>query len=141
MRTVIAPLHREVEQQLLALDRKRGEIARLYIRRLALEPYKGHGLTRGVFVSAQCRAVYFDLGSRPKDLFGEVRELRRGNQDLSEGPRYRVVYRLLEARRSEIRVVQVLGVGRAHAQPGELDVYVAAAGLLGRLVRNEGRMK
>ena len=38
MRTLIAPLDPGVESQLRGLDRKRAEIARRYIRRLALEP-------------------------------------------------------------------------------------------------------
>ena len=44
MRTVIAPLHPGVESQLRAVDRKRAQIARRYIRRLTLEPYLGYPL-------------------------------------------------------------------------------------------------
>lgn len=133
MRTVIAPLHPEVDAQLGALDAKRGAIARRYVARLALEPYLGHRLTRGVLASEECRAVYFDRSSRPDDLFGGSRPARRGSEDPSAGPAYRVVYRLLEARRTGVRVVQVLGVGRAHVIPGETDIYTAAAQLLERL--------
>jgi hypothetical protein len=43
------------------------------------------------------------------------------------------VYRLLEAGRVEVRVVQVLAVGRAHVGSGQEDVYVAAARTLARL--------
>ena len=42
MRTLIAPLDPGVESQLRGLDRKRAEIARRYIRRLALEPHLGY---------------------------------------------------------------------------------------------------
>jgi hypothetical protein len=41
VRTIIAPLHPEVEAELPALDRKRADIARRYIRRLRLEPDLG----------------------------------------------------------------------------------------------------
>ena len=47
MRTLIAPLDPGVESQLRGLDRKRAEIARRYIRRLALEPHLGYRLARG----------------------------------------------------------------------------------------------
>ncbi len=135
MRTVIAPLHQEVDAQLRALDAKRAVIARRYVARLALEPYLGHRLARGVLRSEECRAVYFDRDSRPDDLFGGGRPGRRGDEDASAGPAYRVVYRLLEARRTGVRVVQVLGIGRAHVKPGETDIYTAATRLLQRLNR------
>jgi hypothetical protein len=41
----------------------------------------------------------------------------------------------LEARRTGVRVVQVLGVGRGHVAPGQDDVYTAAAELLQALNR------
>ena len=130
MRTVIAALHPRVQGQLIALDAKRAAVARQYVARLAIEPYLGHRLDRGLLGSAQCRAVYFDRDSRPGDLFGATRQTRRGDADPWSGPAYRVVYRLLEARRTGVRVVQVLAVGRAHASAGSEDVYVAAAQLL-----------
>jgi hypothetical protein len=134
VRTALAGLEPEVQTQLAALDGRRAEVARRYIARLRLEPYLGHRLTRGLLASEECRAVYFDRDSRPDDLFGgEPVARRRGDQDPSAGPRYRVVYRLLEARRSDVRVVQVLGVGLAHVNAGEQDVYVRAAQLLERL--------
>jgi hypothetical protein len=133
VRTVIAALHEEVEAQFEALDAKRAGIARRYVARLAIEPFLGHRLTRGVLASEECRAVYFDRNSRPDDIFGESRASRRGSEDRSTGPAYRVVYRLLEARRSGVRVVQVLGAGRAHVAPGEQDIYTVAARLLERL--------
>jgi hypothetical protein len=134
VRTVIARLEPEVERQLDALDKRLAGIARRYIARLRLEPYLGHRLTRGLLASQQCRAVYFDRQSRPDDLFGnEGVRRRRGDEDLAAGPAWRVVYRLLEARRSDVRVVQVLAVGRAHVEPGQQDVYAAATRLLRRL--------
>jgi hypothetical protein len=135
VRTVIAALHPRVQGQLIALDAKRAAVARRYVARLAIEPYLGHRLDRGLLGSAQCRAGYFDRDSRPDDLFGAVRQTRQGSDDLSAGPAYRVVYRLLEARRTGVRVVQVLAVGRAHVSPNQEDVYIAAAQLLRALNR------
>jgi hypothetical protein len=43
------------------------------------------------------------------------------------------VYRLLDAPRAGVRVVQVFGVGRAHVEPGDDDIYTAAVRLLNRL--------
>jgi hypothetical protein len=134
VRTVIAPLPREVEAQLAALDRRLAEIARRYIRRLALEPQLGHPLARGYLGSRSVRAVYFDRTSDPDDLFGARRGSRRaGNEDPCEGPRWRVVYRAAETRDGELRVIVVLGVGVAHPEPGEESIYVAAERLLRRL--------
>ena len=114
MRTVIAPLPREVEAQLEALDARLAGIARRYIRRLALEPQLGHPVRRGLLGSVEARAVYFDRDSQPDDLFGARRPPRRsGDQDLAAGPRWRVVYVLLEARRAEL----ALAVGRACTAP------------------------
>jgi hypothetical protein len=125
---VIAPLDSEVEQQLHALDRRRAQIARRYIRRLTLEPELGHGLTRALLATADCRAVCSDRSSRPDDLFGATRvAVRAGNEDPAADPAYRVVYRVLEARRTGVRVVQVLGVGRGHVAPGEESIYDTAA--------------
>lgn len=135
MRTVIAALNPRVQGQLIALDAKRAAVARRYVARLALEPYLGHLLDRGLLGSAQCRAVYFDRDSRPEDLFGACRQTRRGDANPWSGPSYRVVYRLLEARRTGVRVVQVLAVGRAHVSPDQEDVYIAAAQLLRALNR------
>ena len=72
MRTLIAPLDPGVESQLRGLDRKRAEIARRYIRRLALEPHLGYRLARGRLASEQCRAVRFDHDHRPEELFGRA---------------------------------------------------------------------
>jgi len=78
--------------------------------------------------------VYFDRDSRPDDLFGSRRPpRRRGDDDESAGPQWRVVYRLLEAPRADVRVVQVLAIGRAHVEPGQEDVYTAATRMLDRL--------
>jgi hypothetical protein len=134
VRTVIARLEPEVGRQLDELDKRLAGIARRYVARLRLEPFLGHRLTRGLLASQQCRAVYFDRHSRPDDLFGSAAvRRRRGDEDLAAGPAWRVVYRLLEARRSDVRVVQVLAVGRAHVEPGQEDVYAAATRLLRRL--------
>jgi hypothetical protein len=134
VQTVIAPQEPEVRQQLDALSPRLREIAHRYIARLRLEPLLGHRLTRGLLASQDCRAVYFDRDSRPDDLFGARRPpRRRGDEDPSAGPQWRIVYRLLEAVRADVRVVQVLAVGQAHVEPGDEDVYAAATRLLGRL--------
>ena len=83
MRTVIAPLHPEVQEELRALDRRRAQIARRYIRRLALEPYLGARVERGLLAEYGCRRIRFDRHDRPDDLFGARRpSKRRGDQDL-----------------------------------------------------------
>jgi hypothetical protein len=134
VRTVIAPLPWEVEAQLAAIDARLAGIARRYIRRLALEPRLGHPLARGYLASRGVRAVYFDRASNPDDLFGARRgERRSGDQDPSDGPRWRVVYRAAETRDGELRVIVVLGVGVAHPEPGEESIYVAAERLLRRM--------
>jgi hypothetical protein len=134
VRTVIAPLPREVEAQIDALDRRLAGIARRYIRRLALEPQLGHPLTRGHLASRGVRAVYFERASRPDDLFGARRgQRRRGDQDVCDGPRWRAVYRVAETRDGQLRVIVVLGVGVAHPKPGEESIYAAAERLLRRL--------
>ena len=134
MQTVIAPHEHEVREQLEALPAKLCVIAQRYIERLRFEPYLGHRLGRWLLRSHECRAVYFDRDSRPDDLFGSRRPpRRRGDEDSSAGPQWRIVYRLLEAPRADVRVVQVLAVGRAHVEPGQEDVYAAAERTLGRL--------
>jgi hypothetical protein len=138
VRTVIAPLPREVEAQLEALDARLAGIARRYIRRLALEPQLGHPLTRGYLASRGVRAVYFDRSSDPDDLFGRRRPRpRAGGQDLAVGPRWRVVYRAPETRDGELRVIVVLGVGVAHPASGAESIYVAAERLLRRLWKEQ----
>jgi hypothetical protein len=118
LRTLIAPLADEAGQQLAALDPWRREVARRYIRRLALEPYLGYPLTRGWLAREKCRAVRFDRDSDPDDLFGSrPRALRRGNQDLSAGPRWRIVYWMRETSDRQIRLIVVLAVGIAHPKP------------------------
>ena len=123
MRTVIAPLHPEVQEELRALDRRRAQIARRYIRRLALEPYLGARVERGLLAEYGCRRIHFDRHDRPDDLFGARRpSKRRGDQDLSEGPGWRIVYwLLLEAPRSQIRLVVILAVAAGHTRPPDLN--------------------
>ena len=81
MRTIIAPLHQEVEAELRALDCKRAEIACRYIRRLRLEPARGVPVDRGLLAEHGCRRIYFDHDDQPDDLFGARRPpARHGNQ-------------------------------------------------------------
>lgn len=139
MRTVIAPFDREVEAQIEALDDQLARIARGYIERLRLEPYLGTLVPSGYLAAAEVRRVLFDRESRPEQLFAEHRgRLRVAEEDPSQGPSWRVVYELLEAPRTGVRVVRVLGVGRGHEDPGEIDVYRAAEATLRRL-RGETR--
>lgn len=139
MRTLIAPLAPEVEQQLAALSRRRQEIGRRYIRRLALDPYLGYQLQRGLLAQEECRAVRFDRDSDPDDLFGaRPTASRRGDQDPSAGPRWRVVYWMRETIDQQLRLIVVLAVGIAHPQPGQSSVFEAAERQLTAL-RKEGR--
>jgi hypothetical protein len=127
VRTLIAPLHPEVQQELQLLDRKRAEIARRYIRRLALEPYLGARVERGLLTEHGCRRIYFDHDNRPDDLFRARRPtLRRGDQDPSEGPRWRIVYWTPEASRSQIRLVVILAVAAGHPTPPTPNAYELA---------------
>ena len=126
-----------MEAELEALDAWLADIARRYIRRLALEPQLGHPLTRGYLASRAVRAVYFDRSSDPDDLFGRRRPRRAGDQDLAAGPRWRVVYRAAETRDGELRVIVLLGVGVAHPPPGAESIYVAAERLLRRLWKEQ----
>jgi hypothetical protein len=135
VRTLIAPLHPEVQRELGALDRRRAQIARQYIRRLALEPYHGTPVDRGLLAEYGCRRIRFDRHDRPDDLFGARRPAkRRGDQDLSEGPGWRIVYWLLEARQSQIRVVVILAVAAGHTTPPDLNAYELASRRLEPLI-------
>ncbi len=136
MRTIIAPLHPKVQQELRVLDRRRAEIARRYIRRLALEPYLGYPLQRGRLASERCRAVRFDRGDDPDDLFGaRPRATRSGDQDPSCGPRWRIVYWVRETPDRRLRVIVVLAVGVAHPNPGARSAFDLATSILQTLIK------
>jgi len=132
VRTLIAPLDPEVESQLRGLDRKRGEIARRYIRRLALEPHVGYPLRRGRLAGERCRAVRFDHDHRPEELFGpRHRSPRRGDQDPSEaGPKWRIVYWPAETPDRDLRLIVVLAVAIAQPKPGQPTAFELAERLL-----------
>jgi len=135
MRTVIVPLRPEVQEELRALDRRRAQIARQYVRRLALEPYLGARVERGLLAEYGCRRIRFDRDDRPDDLFGATRpSRRRGNEDLGEGPRWRIVYWLPEAPQSQIRLVVILAVAAGHARPPDLNAYELARRRLEALI-------
>jgi hypothetical protein len=144
VRTVITLLRPEAQEELRVLDRRRAQIARRYIRRLALESYLGARVERGLLGEYGCRRIHFDRHDRPDDLFGASRPAkRRGDQDLSEGPGWRIVYWLLEAPRSQIRLVVILAVAAGHPRPRELNVYELARRrlevLIGTRRTKEGR--
>ena len=108
-RTVIAPLPREVEAQLAAIDARLARIARRYIRRLALEPRPGHRSRAATSPRVAC-APSTSTRQHPDDLFGARRtERRSGGTDPSAGPRFRVVYRAAETRDGELRVIGMRG--------------------------------
>ena len=132
MRTVIAPLLPDVEAELAALPPRLREIARRYIRRLALEPYLGYRLQRGRLAEEQCRAVRFNEDHRPGELFGpRHRSPRRGDQDPSEaGPPWRIVYWPGQTPDRELRLIVVLAVGIAHPKPGQRSAFELAEQLL-----------
>jgi hypothetical protein len=127
VRTVIAPLPREVDAQIDALDRRLADIARRYIRRLALEPQLGAPVCRGPLTAFDVRRVYFDTCSVPSDLLrSRAPGARRGNQDLAAGPRWRIVYWAEEAPRAGVRLIVILAVGEAHPRPPQPSVYELA---------------
>ena len=135
MRTVIAPLHQVVQEELRGLDRRRAQIARRYIRRLALEPYLGGRVERGLLAEYGCRRIHFDRDDHPDDLFGARRpSKRRGDEDLSEGPGWRIVYWLTEASQSQIRLVVILAVASGHTKPPDPNAYELASRRLEALI-------
>jgi hypothetical protein len=124
LRTVIAPLFPEVEQQLAALDRRLEGIARRYIARLGWQPFLGDRMRRGRLASERCRAVRFDRDDRPEAPFVAQRaRLREAGEQPEEGPRYRIVYWGCEAPDGRIVLVVVLAVGIAHPAPGQPSVF------------------
>jgi hypothetical protein len=138
VRTVIAPLPREVRAQIDALDRRLAGIARRYIRRLALEPQLGAPLCRGPLAGFGVRRVYFDRCSVPGDLLrSRAPTARRGNQDLAAGPRWRIVYWVEEAPRAGLRLIVILAVGEAHPRPPRHSVYELAWTTLSALQRRK----
>lgn len=135
MRTVIAPLTDEVTAQICALEPELAEIARRFIRRLRLEPLLGPRLARGALAYWEARRIYFDRDSVPGDLLRSRRvSARRGNEDLAEGPRYRIIYQAREAPACGIRLIVVLAVGLGHVQPPRRSAYDLAEAHLHRLM-------
>jgi hypothetical protein len=127
VRTIIAPLASEVEAELEALPRRLRAIARRYIHRLRLEPQLGPRMSRGLLADHGCRRVYFDAASKPDDLFGSsARPARRGDQDLAEGPKWRIVYSIREAPNAGVRLIVILAVGEGHPQPARRSAYELA---------------
>jgi hypothetical protein len=79
--------------------------------------------------------VRFDRHDRPDDLFGARRpSKRRGDQDLSEGPGWRIVYWLPEAPQSQIRLVVILAVAAGHTRPPDVNAYELACRRLEALI-------
>lgn len=138
MRTIVAPLGTEVEEQLDALDAKRAEIARRYIRRLVLEPLLGSPVARGPLAGYSARRVYFDADSVPGDLLRcRAPAARRGDEDLAAGPRWRIVYWVQEAPAADVRLIVILAVGEAHPDPPRPTVYELAWTRITALVRRK----
>jgi hypothetical protein len=138
VRTVIAPLHPDVQAQLRALDRRRAEIARRYIRRLALQPHLGYPLQRGALAGERCRAVRFDRGDDPDDLFGNRRRATRaGDEDPARGPRWRIIYWVRDTPNRRLRLVIVLAVGVAHPDPATPSAFDLAGRLLKTLIKEQ----
>jgi hypothetical protein len=138
VRTVIAPLPRQVEAQLAAVDARLAGIARRYIRRLALEPQLGAPVMRGPLSAFRVRRIYFDERSAPGDLLrSRAPAARRGDQDIAAGPRWRIVYWLEEAPRAGVRLIVLLAVGEAHPRPPQPSVYELAWTRLTALLRRK----
>jgi hypothetical protein len=140
VRTVIAPLDAEVSAQLQAPDDRLRDVCGRYLRRLALEPLLGHPLDRGELASRRARAIYVDHGDHPEELLtGRSQGTRRGDQDPSEGPRWRIVYVVRETRDRRLRMIVVLGVGLAHPDSGHESIYTTAARTARRLIKETNR--
>ena len=136
MRTIVAPLTVEVRAELDALDPRRAEIARRYIRRLRLQPDLGAPIKRGPLSRLGGRRVYFDVDDKPDDLFGNrPGPRRRGDQDLDQGPKWRIVYAARAAPRTGVLLIVVLAVGQAHPPGPQPTVYELAAQRLERRMR------
>jgi len=123
METVVVPVSQSVRRQLEDLPPRLRTIAEDYIRRLRLEPDLGVPITHGTvrdhtLADAAARRVYFDADSKPQQLFGEHRGRRRAaTDDLSDGPAWRIVYRVRQHPTRDLRFVETLGVGRGHPDP------------------------
>jgi hypothetical protein len=140
VRTMIAPLDPEVEAELAGLDGRLENIARRYVRRLVLQPFLGGGVSRGELADVGSRRVYFDVDDRPDDLFGARAACkRRGDESVDEGPRWRIIYWVGEAARSDLRVIVILAVGKGHPTPGWGSAYDLAKRRLRRLIPTERR--
>ena len=126
----------EAEAQLVALaatDRRAAQVARKYIERLALEPELGQPVERGYLADVKARRIRFGAGDTPEQLFGQgARRVRRGDQDLSEGPPYRVVYITVAIEKLDVKLVIVAAVGRGHTDKDTENAYQAAE----RVLRN-----
>ena len=127
MRTLIAPLPAEVEHELAGIDRRLRSIARRYIRRLALEPYLGYRLQRGRLARENCRAVRFDRGDNPDNLFaGKPHPARPAIRIPIAGPGGGSCTGLARQRTASSGVVVILAVGIAHPQPGHASAVELA---------------
>lgn len=136
MRTIVAPLAADVRAELDALSRRLRPIAQRYIQRLRLEPYLGAPAGRGLLADHRCRRVYFDASSKPDDLFGaSAVRARRGNQDPSDGPKWRIVYSVREAPSAGVRLIVILAIGDGHPAPGRRSAYELAEARLRNLER------
>ncbi|MGB0092187.1 MAG: hypothetical protein WBP81_06600 [Solirubrobacteraceae bacterium] len=94
----------------------------------------------GYLPSTDARRIYFDRDDQPDDLFGARRPpMRCGDQDVSEGPFWRIVYWTRPALRSGIRLVVVLAIGRGHARQPAESAYEAALRRLEPLVKASPR--
>jgi hypothetical protein len=136
VRNIIAPLAVEVRAELEGLPRRLRPIAQRYVQRLRLEPDLGGQVARGLLADHRCRRVYFDTSSKPDDLFGaSARRARRGDQDPSEGPKWRIVYSVREAPKAGVRLIVILAVGEGHPAVGRRSAYELAEARLRNLER------
>ena len=136
MRTIIAPLCADVRAELDGLPRRLRPVAQRYIQRLRLEPDLGAPAGRGLLADHRCRRVYFDASSKPDDLFGaSAVRARRGDQDLADGPKWRIVYSVREAPNAGVRLIMILAVGEGHPPTTRRSAYELAEARLRNLER------
>ena len=135
VRTIVAPLAPEVRAELDALDRRRAEIARRYIRRLRLQPFLGAPIDADR-LPPRWPARLLRRRRRPRR---PVRQPARAASARRPGPRsgpeWRIVYVARAAPRTEALLIVVLAVGQAHPPGPQPTVYELAAQRLERRTR------
>ena len=143
MRTLIAPLAAGGGVESCARSTAgEQQIARRYIRRLALEPYLGARHAGGARRRTDAGGSTSTATTGPSELFGARHPApRRGDEDLGEGAA--VADRVLAARGTAIQSSADRGPrdrrGHTATQPDAYELASAGRALLTRIARKEAR--